>query len=225
METTCQFDIRVFENNSYISAQRGNSMDIPINARITCLEGPCGHSELVIIKPTTQEITHLVISNDSSPETEYLVLVDRIAESTPDQIQLNCSREELSKMQVFAKEEFIPTGGAYMLWPYYYPLSAAYVTVEEEYIPADELAIRRGARVEAGDGYVGHVHEFLINPGNDQIAHLVMREGYFWGQKDVTIPVSQIDHYQDNTVYLKMNKRAIEKLPAIPVRRSWAKID
>jgi hypothetical protein len=197
-------------------------MDIPINAKATCLEGSCGHSVLVILKPTTQEITHVVISNDSSPETEYLVSIDRIAESTPDHIRLNCSREELSKMLVFAKEEFIPTGGSYVMWPYY-PLSAAYVTVEDEHIPADELAIRRGARVEASDGHVGRVDEFLINPANDQITHLVMREGHFWGQKDVTIPVSQIDHYQENTVYLKLNKQEIEKLPAIPVQRSWTR--
>jgi hypothetical protein len=176
----------------------------------------------VILKPTTQELTHVVISNDSSPETEYLVSVDRIAESTPHQIRLNCSREELSKMPVFAKEEFIPVGGAYMMWPYY-PLATAYVSMEEEHIPVDELAIRRGARVEASDGHVGRVDEFLINPANDQITHLVMRESHFWGQKDITIPVGQIDHYQDNTVYLKLSKQDIEKLPGIPVRRSWAK--
>ena len=194
-------------------------MDIPINAKVNCSEGPCGHSVLVILKPTTQEITHVVLSNDSSPETEYLVSVEHIAESTPDRIWLNFSREELLKMPVFAKEEFIPTGGSYMLSPYY-PLAAANTTVEKEHIPADELAIRRGARVQASDGHVGRIDEFLINPGNDQITHLVMREGHFWGQKDVTIPVIQIDHYRDNTVYLKLNKQEIEKLPAIPVQRS-----
>ena len=111
-----------------------------------------------------------------------------------------------------------------MMWPYYAPL-ASYITPEKEHIPADELAIRRGARVEAVDGHVGRVDEFLVNPSNDQISHLVMREGHLWGQKDVTIPVSQIDHYQDNTVYLKLNKQDIEKLPSIPVRRNRAKSD
>jgi hypothetical protein len=193
-------------------------MDIPINAKVNCLDGPCGHSVLVILKPTTQEITHVAISNDSSSETEYLVAIDRVVESTPDQIQLNCRREELSKMPVFAKEEFIPNAGLYMMWPYY-PLAAAYVSVEKEHIPAGELAIRGGTRVDASDGHVGRIDEFLINPVNDQITHLVMREGHFWRQKDVTIPVSQIDRYQDNTVYLKLNKREIEKLPTIPVQR------
>ena len=65
--------------------------------------------------------------------------------------------------------------------------------------------------------------EFLIDPESDTITHLVLREGHLWGQKDVSIPVSQIDHYKDYTVYLKLDKHAMETLPAIPVRRSSAK--
>ena len=49
-----------------------------------------------------------------------------------------------------------------MMWPYYVPLTA-YITPEQEHIPAGELAIRRGAGVEASDGHAGRVDEFLIN--------------------------------------------------------------
>jgi len=51
------------------------------------------------------------------------------------------------------------------------------------------------------------------------ITHLVLREGHLWGEKDVTIPVSQIDHIEEGTVHLKLSKPDIEALPAIPVRR------
>jgi hypothetical protein len=51
----------------------------------------------------------------------------------------------------------------------------------------------------------------------------MLREGHLWGQKDVTIPVNQIDHYLENTVYLKLDKHEIEALPAIPIRRSSSK--
>ena len=105
-----------------------------------------------------------------------------------------------------------------MMWPYYVP-DAEYIKVELEHIPANELAIRRGTGVEATDGNVGHVDEFLVDPKNGQITHLVLREGHLWGQKDVTIPVSQIDHYDDRTVYLKLDKHGIEALPAIPISK------
>jgi sporulation protein YlmC with PRC-barrel domain len=203
-------------------------MDISPNAKVSCSDGPCGQSTRVILKPTTQAITHLVVRNESFPETEYLVSIDQVAESTPDKIRLNCSCKELSKMPIYNQVEFVPSslpgfgGSPYMMWPYYSPI-ASLPDLENKSIPAGELVIRRGAHVEATDGHVGRVDEFLIDQGNDQITHLVMREGHLWGQKDVTIPVGQIDHYQDNTVYLKLKKEDIEKLPGIPIQRSWAK--
>ena len=48
-----------------------------------------------------------------------------------------------------------------------------------------------------------------------------MREDHFWGAKDVTIPVSEIDKIGDEVVYLKLDKKAIESLPTVPVRRRW----
>ena len=199
-------------------------MDIPVNANVICSDGKCGKSIRVILKPTTEKITHLVVSDQVFPETEYLVPITQVKQTSPNKIELKCSREKFKEMPVFNQVEFVPssfigyTGSAYMMWPYY-PPQASFITVEKECIPADELEIRRGAAVEAKDGRVGHVDEFLINPSNDRITHLIMREGHLWGQKDVTIPVSQIDHYKDGTVYLKLKKQAIEKLPAIPVKR------
>ena len=95
--------------------------------------------------------------------------------------------------------------------------------VEVDTIPIDELAIRRGAKVEATDGTVGRVDEFLVNPESDAISHMVMREGHLWGQKDVSIPVTLIDRYEDNTVYLKVNKHAIAALPTISIHRGATK--
>jgi sporulation protein YlmC with PRC-barrel domain len=203
-------------------------MDIPIIAKVSCTDGPCGHSTHVVLMPTTEKITHLVVDNEIFPSTEYLVSVDHVAESIPDSIRLDCTCEELSKMPIFDRVVFLPydlggfTAGSYMAWPYSAP-EILPSRKEKEHIPANEIAIRRGADVEAIDGRVGRVDEFLIDPENDRITHLVLREGHLWGQKDVTIPVGQIDHYKENTVYLKLDKHAIEALPAIPIRRGKAK--
>jgi sporulation protein YlmC with PRC-barrel domain len=199
-------------------------MDVPINVNVICKDGKCGKCTRVILRPTTEKITHLVISDEVFPETEYLVPITQVTQTSPKKIEVKFKREKLSEMPVFNQLEFVPasfigyTGSAYMMWPYY-PPQAAFITVEKEHIPVDELEIHRGAAVEAKDGRVGSVDEFLINPENDRITHLVMREGHLWGQKDVTIPVSQIDHYKDGTVYLKLRKQAIAKLPTIPVKR------
>ena len=199
-------------------------MDIPLNAKVSCSDGPCGQSTYLVLMPTTEEITHVVVSDGSFPGTEYLVPIDHIAESTPESIRLNCSHEELAKLPIFNQVEFIPSDfkGAqrtmYMMWPFVVP-ETEYITLENEHISVDELAIRRGASVEATDGGVGHVDEFLINPIGNTITHIVLREGHLWGQKNITIPLSQIDHIDENTVWLKLDKKSIEALPAIPIHQ------
>lgn len=197
-------------------------MDISINAKVSCSDGPCGQSTHVVIKPTTEELTHLVVSNGSLPETEYLISIDQVAESTTYQIQLKCSREELQRMPIFQKMELVSstligfTGNPYLSWPFSAP-AAVSISQGRDHVPAGELAIRSGARVEATDGLLGSVDEFLVDPSNEHITHLVVHEGYLWGQKEVTIPVNQIDHYRDDTVYLKLNKGEVQKLPSFRV--------
>ena len=96
------------------------------------------------------------------------------------------------------------------------------VSVEHQQIPLGELAVRRGTHVEAIDGYVGHVDEFVVNPENGNIIHLLMREGHLWGKKDVIIPLSAMGETHRDTVFLKLDKHQIESLPTFPVHRRWS---
>jgi hypothetical protein len=128
-------------------------------------------------------------------------------------------------MPIFKQEEFIVSssngmnGSFTMLWPYATP-EANYITFENEHIPANELTIRRGSSVEATDGRAGRVDEFLINPVDNTITHIVLREGHLWGQKNITIPLSQIDRIEEDTVWLKLDKQSIAALPAIPIHHA-----
>lgn len=199
-------------------------MDIPISAEVFCADGFCGHSVYVILNPMTENVTHLVVRESRFPYIERLVPVDVIVESTPHRIQIRCTREELSDMDSFLESEFIPSdlypyrGDAYLMWPYVSP-EADVIPLEFERIPPGELVVHRGTKVYASDGQIGRVDEFLIDPVSGHITHLVLREGHLWGQKDITIPVSQIDRIKDDRVYLKMDKQSIEALPSIPVHR------
>jgi PRC-barrel domain len=210
-------------------------MEIPLQAQVECTDGVCGRSVYVLINPVLDQVTHVVVRGDSSPNTEYIVPVDVVSGTIADTIQLRCSKARLEKMDPFVQttfiEEKIPDyagsygmGGTY-LWPYVTPEKTVYMSVEHHQIPPGELAVRRGTRVEATDGYVGHVDEFVVNPENSHITHLVMREGHLWGQKDVIIPLSAMSEMGDtheDTVFLKLDKHQIESLPAFPVHRRWS---
>jgi sporulation protein YlmC with PRC-barrel domain len=212
-------------------------MEIPLQAQVECTDGVCGRSVYVLINPVTDQVTHLVVKEDSSPNTEYIVPVDVVSKTIAGTIQMSCSKAELEKMDPFIKTTFIEEqvsnrefgygSGRYGMGSYYYmpfvtPEISVQVPVEHQQIPMGELAVRRGTRVEATDGYVGHVDEFVINPENGRITHLVMREGHLWGQKDVIVPLSAMGDTREDTVFLKLDKHQIESLPTFPVHRRWS---
>jgi sporulation protein YlmC with PRC-barrel domain len=199
-------------------------MDISPKAEVICADGPCGKSEAVILKPDTEQITHVVVAEQDLPYSKYLVPVELIAESTSDQIHLRCSKADMEKLEPFTETELIPNyfniyeAGV----PLYGPgqvYTPPVFTLEHKHVPQGELEINRGSRVEATDGFVGRVDEFIVEPTQEQISHLVMREGHLWGKKDVVIPVEQIDRIEDDTVYLKLDKKSIEGLPASPLHK------
>ena len=199
-------------------------MDIPLNVEVFCLDGLCGRSTSVVLKPKTKEVTHLVVKEKASPHAEILIPVTAVTATTPDSINLSYTLDKLAELQPFIETEYVKVdipryvGGVYSIEGYPYPESEI-LTVKHELTPAGELALSRGARVEATDGRVGHVDEFLIDPKDDHITHIVLREGHLWGQRDVSIPVSEIERVEEDAVYLRISKRKIEALPAIPVRR------
>ena len=212
-------------------------MEIPLQAQVECTDGVFGHSVFVLINPVLDKVTHLVVKEASSPNTEYIVPVESVSEIKAGTIRLRCSKEELEKMDPFFKTTYVEEkaanwsfgygGERYGIGTFYYlPYvdidKVVRVPVETQQIPPGELAVRRGTRVKATDGYVGHVDEFVVNPENGHITHLVMREGHLWGQKDVIIPLAAMGDTREDTVFLKLDKHQIESLPTFPLHRHWS---
>ena len=199
-------------------------MEIPIDAEVRTADGPFGRSTYVILNPATDIVTHVVVRSDESPHGEFVVPIELITESTRHKIQLRCTDEELLESDPFSELEFMRVDiphqvvGTTMLQPFTVPQKEV-ITHEHERIPPGELAVRRGTRVDASNGHIGHVNEFLIDPVNGHITHMILREGHLWGKRDVTIPIAQIDRIAEGTVHLKLDKQTVEELPAIPVHR------
>ncbi|MEA2235165.1 MAG: hypothetical protein QOD83_4981 [Solirubrobacteraceae bacterium] len=208
-------------------------MDIPIHAAVQCIDGPGGHVTYIVLNPVTRKVTDVVVRELGLLGAEVIVPVEFIIESTPETVNLRLARQELAGMQSFISTRFISPSDDfpdhYHVWADY-PLSGAMLSpyammggegnmISYQAIPLNELAMSRGDRVVATDRDVGRIDEFLVNPETMGITHLVMREGHLWGQKDVTIPVSQIARISDGTVYLRLSKQQIQELPTLKVRR------
>jgi sporulation protein YlmC with PRC-barrel domain len=130
-------------------------------------------------------------------------------------------------MKPFITTNFIqesPSGLAYTTGAgYEYPYTVndtAYAPVNERHVPLGELEVHGGMEVDDSDGKkVGKLDELVLDSNSGDITHIQMLEGHLWGKKDVAIPVSAVDFTDEKTVYLKIDKKAVQALPAVKVKR------
>ena len=203
-------------------------MEFPLGVDVHCSDGHCGRSAYVILNPATERITHIVVREKQPSRVERLVPVILVAHTAAKVTVLDCTLAEFSAMERFDQTEFfygdLPhhamDPNLTMLWPYAVP-SKRIVSDKIRPIPPGELAVRRGARVEATNGRVGRVDEFLVDPDSGHITHLCLRESRLRGDRVVCIPVSEIGEIKEKVVYLKVNKEATESMPSVPVKRWW----
>jgi hypothetical protein len=201
-------------------------INIPAKAEVYCADGIAGRSTYIIGNPTKDEITNLVIQSNRPPFHQYIVPIDQVDVTSDGRIKLKCTREDLNRMDPFEDEEYIRTElPGYLRWEDVPAIPgfttqpvATFIPVKRRNISQDEVAPHRGARVEATDGYVGEVDEWLINSNNRQFTHMVLLVKHILEERKIKIPVSQIDYVSEDTIYLKLDKQSINELPATSIQ-------
>ena len=209
--------------------------NIPVGSKVICSDGKEGKSTAVVVDPVTKAVTHVAVVEKSLLHgEERLVPIEKVEKASRDTIHLNCSMDEVLKMPAFTSTRYLElengdAGYAYST-PYmsmhgdFYDVQPQYTTVTDQILPEGRVAIQRAMLVEAVDGPVGEVGELLIDPETRQVSHFLLMKGHLWGKKEVAIAVSEIERGDEDTIYLKISKDAIEKLPSLPLNRSWKEV-
>jgi hypothetical protein len=72
-----------------------------------------------------------------------------------------------------------------------------------------------GYHLQATDGTVGHVCDFLMDEKSWAIQQLVIKIGHRFTGKEVQLPVGKVNHisYDDSKVFVNLNTDAVEKSP------------
>jgi len=73
-----------------------------------------------------------------------------------------------------------------------------------------------GYHLQAADGIIGHVCDFLIDDKSWAIGQLVVKIGHRFTGNEVLIPTGKVNRisYEDSTVFVNLTKEAVEKSPA-----------
>jgi len=206
-------------------------MEIPMNAEVVCIDGVVGKSTHFIVDLVTEQVTHFVVKTDH-PSREYLVPINEITGSERSVILLNCYKDDLDHFHPFHKSYFngsdayendppLPSPGMAASYTMYHPYRAAESRTQgptgESHF--EELAVNKGATVLATDGEVGKIDELLIDPETHRISHLILRQHFIFNKWIVTIPVSDIERAEMNAIYLKIDKKSVEALPTVALKR------
>lgn len=71
-----------------------------------------------------------------------------------------------------------------------------------------------GYRLEASDGNIGHISDFLMDTQSWTLPRLVIKTGWLPG-KEVEIPTSKVDRisYDQSTVFVNLTSTAVERSP------------
>jgi sporulation protein YlmC with PRC-barrel domain len=204
-----------------------------IGADASCTDGVCGEVSRVVIDPVAGELTHLVVEPKGRQGLGRLVPLD-LVDATGSEIRLRCTRAEFADLGAAEQTQFVPGTRGYeaygpeqvLAWPYSSlgfsagvagdMVSGVSETVTYDAIPLGEVAVRRGERVHATDGEIGHVEGLVIDPRNHHVTHVLLQEGHLWGRKEVAIPISAVTGIDDG-IRLSIAKHQVQDLPPVDI--------
>jgi sporulation protein YlmC with PRC-barrel domain len=206
-----------------------------IGTEASCSDGAVGAVSRVIVDPTAQAVTHLVIDPEHGRGHGRLVPLD-LVEGAAGEIRLRCTKAEFEDLDPAEDTQFIPATNDYdgygpgqIGFMPYYGLGGGMiipgVNVEDgtpsqfvttDSVPVGEVEIRRGQAVQATDGDIGHVQGLVIDPASRHVTHVLLQEGHLWGRKEVAIPISAVASTKDG-IQLKITKQDVHELPPVDI--------
>jgi sporulation protein YlmC with PRC-barrel domain len=199
------------------------ALEFPIGADVACEDGHGGTLTRVVIDPTAERVTHVVIETKGG-RLARLVPID-LLDVELRRVRLHCSSAELKALPAAEEAEYLPvvSGGAGLgygpgssfIWPYYGLAGNSIgiggggrntdVPVIHDRLPLGEVAVRRNQCVSATDGDIGRVKGLVL-----------LKEGHLWDRKEVAIPIGTVTSVTDG-IKVSLDKEEIGDLPSLVI--------
>ena len=191
-------------------------IELPLNANVVCMDGICGQSLELIIDPEDRQVTHLVVKENHGERLERLVPIGMISGTSSNRINLCVEKQDLKALDVFCERDVVIEGYGVpqhdgVQRHYVFPVTRQ-VVVESKVIPGGRLSFDRDTYVESVDGRMGRLEKMLVHPQSEGITHLVVRNGSLFGPRECNIPISAIERFSDNTIFLNLTRDEVRQM-------------
>src|SRR5262249_40871936 len=81
--------------------------ELPVDAKVICTDGDAGWLTDLVVSQATRAVTHIVVRENTGDGREFLVPLDRIADSSREEVRLSCSRAELTTFPEFTSTHYV----------------------------------------------------------------------------------------------------------------------
>jgi sporulation protein YlmC with PRC-barrel domain len=192
--------------------------EFTLGARASCPDGFCGVVSRTILDPAARTVTHLVIGPRHGAGGR-LVPLD-LVEAAAGEIRLRCTLDEFGRLDPAEETELVDGGygdvGAMGMGGSVPGMGLGYSTplVVEHAVPLGDIEVERHESVHAIDGHIGQVEGFVVDPADQKVTHVLLKEGHLWGRRQVAIPVSAVASV-DAGIRLNITKEQVEDLPPL----------
>ena len=211
--------------------------EFTVGVRADCSDGYCGQLSRIITDPATRKITHLVIKPQHRLGSDRLVPIE-LVDMTADDISLRCTLAEFEELQPAEEIDLaegdkygggygdaesvqgygnvgsMGVGGSISGTGIGTGLGHRTRTIKHDVVPMGEAELVPGEHVHAVDGEIGQVLGFIVDPDDQRVTHVVLREGHLWGRREVAIPISAVTAI-DEGIRLNITKKQVEELPTL----------
>jgi hypothetical protein len=143
-----------------------------------------------------------------------------LVEAAAGEIRLRCTLDEFGRLDPAEETELVDGGygdaGAMGMGGSVPGMSLGYSTplVVEHAVPLGDIEVERHDSVLAMDGHIGQVEGFAVDPADQKMTHVLLKEGHLWGRRQVAIPVSAVESV-DAGIRLNITKQQVEDLPPL----------
>lgn len=207
--------------------------EVRLGSRVYCGDTEVGRLERVVLSPSDQRVTHLLVHRGLVPHRDVLVPVEVAERATDEAVWLRLSAEEFERLSPYDPERYVSAeaGAAatgrhersrvLFALPFGRARPGALLRAEGGQTAAGTggpdgsrsgVLLSRGTRVVCAGGDVGRVDDVLLDPTTRQAIAFVVRKGRFLRQ-DVVVPVDWVSEVQSDKIVLNVDRSQLDRLP------------
>jgi uncharacterized protein YrrD len=196
-----------------------------------------GKINRVVLNPSTQEISHVVIQKGMIFPEDKVVPVEMIDSTREDKVKLDIEKDRFDELPPFeeshyilmdeeleANREVMKTTATPPVYYWYPPYSIGYpalaygpypgtIIETERNIPKHSIALEEGANVVSAEGKkIGDIERVISDSQTNQATHFLISKGFLFKEKKL-VPANWVRIAEENEVQLLVGTKVLERLP------------